>query len=363
MQVPLLFLFVFFVNIYGIYFNLQLRHNKSNRLLLLIFLITFLQFLTGIFIRLCSPMDINLFLIFPFSLIFGPIVLILFTYYQRGVIKPVYYLHFLPFVASVSIFILLVYNAPFRYQYYDQFFIITSILSIVIYFFYLSWIGLRLDPTLEHVLFGPFKIWKKFMIPVFVVFIFIVAITLLNSEQGDLLTYQFVKILHLILFICPLLQFSFHSKYDLPACSIISRTVDEQDFMQTEKAEQVVKPILTVEVEFLYRQKIELFIASKGYLDMDLNRDQFCKQLDIKRNNLGPFLKKYCNRNFNGFINQQRLNYATRLLSREDFVYTIDDLSFICGFRSRASFYRNFISEFGCSPHEYRTTVQQFQKI
>ena len=116
--------------------------------------------------------------------------------------------------------------------------------------------------------------------------------------------------------------------------------------------------VLPVEVEFLYRQKVELFILAKGYLDIDLNREQFCKQLDIKKNDLGPFLKKSYKTNFNGFINQLRLVYASRLLSQEEFVYTIDDLSFICGFNSRASFYRNFITEFGCSPHQYRTTVQ-----
>ncbi|WP_400261973.1 helix-turn-helix domain-containing protein [Sphingobacterium sp. SG20118] len=69
-------------------------------------------------------------------------------------------------------------------------------------------------------------------------------------------------------------------------------------------------------------------------------------------------LKNLTKQTLMGFINQLRLVYASRLLSQEEFVYTIDDLSFICGFNSRASFYRNFITEFGCSPHQYRTTVQ-----
>lgn len=357
MHVVLLFIVVFFVNVYGIYYQLQFKYNKSNRLVLLILLIVFLQFLTGLLIRFSYPAFINLFLAFPFSLLFGPFIFLLYKQYINARIPQKYYLHFLPFCLAFSVFVFLAYNAPFRYEHYDKFFRFSNILSAIIYLSYIIWIVFRLE-KMEASLIRLLKIWKRLMIPTFLIIIFLFSVILLQLEGGDLNSYQCIKLIFLLLLLFPVIQFSYLKTPlldDLSAMPRITAGKKQTTIHAFKNREPVVLP---VEVEFLYRKKVELFILAKGYLDIDLNREQFCKQLDIKKNDLGPFLKKSYKTNFNGFINQLRLVYASRLLSQEEFVYTIDDLSFICGFNSRASFYRNFITEFGCSPHQYRTTVQ-----
>lgn len=362
MHVVLLFIVVFFVNVYGIYFNLQFKYNKSNRLVLLILLVVFLQFLTGLLIRFSYPAVINLFLAFPFSLIFGPLVFLLYHHYDNGKIPQRYYLHFIPFCLAFSVFVFLAYNAPFRYEHYDKFFRLTNIFSAIIYLSYIIWIVFRLQ-TMEPSLARLLKIWKRLMIPIFLVVIFVFSVALLQLEGGDLNTYQFIKLIFLLLLLFPVMQFSYlktPALHNLQGATKVAARKNQTTILSSKNREPVVLP---VEVEFLYRQKVELFIMGKGYLDIDLNREQFCTQLDIKKNDLGPFLKKSYKTNFNGFINQLRLVYASRLLSQEEFVYTIDDLSFICGFNSRASFYRNFITEFGCSPHQYRTSLQPLAPV
>ncbi|MDH5828748.1 hypothetical protein [Sphingobacterium faecium] len=125
------------------------------------------------------------------------------------------------------------------------------------------------------------------MMPVFLVLTVLFSIFLLQLESGDLNTYQCIKLIFLLLLLFPVIQFSYLKTSVLNALSgkpsVVARK--KQTTIHAFKNREPV--VLPVEVEFLYRKKIELFIMSKGYLDIDLNREYFCKQLDIKRNDLG----------------------------------------------------------------------------
>lgn len=360
LHIIVLFIVVFFVNVYCIYGHLELENKVSNRLLLLIFLIVLFQIFIGIFIRFIFPNYINLFLAFPFSLIFGPAAMAFLNFKNSNRLPANYYLHFVPFFLAVCCLIFFNWNPRLSYLYYDSIFIICSILSAFIYLSYLLWFVKRLNNKRQFRCFGLLFISKKHVAFALITLIIIFSFLIFKIEGGDLNVYEFLKLISLLLFFCTLSQF--------PALKAIYKTnTTKESLDHVKKSELELESIsavqktaiaLPVEVEYLYRQKIEFFIRSKGFLDIDLNREQFCEQLDIKKNYLGPFLKKCYKRNFNGFINQLRLHYANQLLLQEELQYTIEDLSFVCGFNSRASFYRNFISEYGCPPHKYRTKIQ-----
>lgn len=363
MYVTLLFLIVFFVNVYGIYFNFQVRHMHPNRLVLFIFLVGLLHFLVGLLIYFHYPIAINLFLTFPLSLIFGPVVLFLFKQYVGSAIKPICYLHLIPFFIAISCFILLICNVSYKYAYADKFFIISNILSVILYLSYLIWISLRLQMIGDAAV-CDLKRGKKWMIPLFMSLITLCITVLFKLEEGDLSTYQFMVLLLFLLFLFPVLQFSYKNPFLMKfAMETRCDIAKDHNPVATPKSSERMSVVLPFDLEFVYIQRVEEFIRTKGYLDIDLNREQLCEQLGIKKNNLGPFLNKFYKKNFNGFINQLRLGYAAQLLRKKEFVYTIDDLSFICGFRSRASFYRNFIAEFGCSPLQYRTELLRLTDV
>lgn len=365
MEIILLFIVVFFINVYGIYYNLQFKNNTLNRFVLFILLVVFLHIVIGLLIRISFPAVINLFLAFPFSLIFGPVVLLIYNQYREGKWPQNYYLHFVPFVLLVCCFMVLTYNAPWRYLYYDQFFITSNILSVIIYLSYLLWIALRLDCHQELTWLQFLNVSKKVVIFSFITLVFLFSMVIFNIEVGSFSEYQFFNLFFLFFFLSRVLHFSILK--ETPAITASTESLDDvkEDQVPIKQSNTVERaPIeLPKEIEDLYRQKIDVFILTKGYLDIDLNREQFCEQLGIKKNYLGPFLKKHYKKNFNGFVNQLRLHYAGKLLRQEELLYTIDDLSFVCGFNSRASFYRNFISEFGCPPHEYRAKMQQSLKL
>lgn len=105
--------------------------------------------------------------------------------------------------------------------------------------------------------------------------------------------------------------------------------------------------------------RIEEFIKSQKYLQQDLNKEQFCNDLEIPISLVGPLLKKEYGLGFNGFLNQQRLNYVVELLKTDSQSINIDELAENCGFKSRATFYRNFKTTYHCTPHQFRTKINQ----
>lgn len=361
LHIVLLFIVVFFVNVYGIYGHLQLENKVSNRLLLLIFLIALFQIFIGILVRFIFPNYINLFIAFPFSLIFGPAVMALLSLKNYNRLPANYYLHFVPFFIAFCCLILLNFNPRLSFLYYDSFFIICSILSAMIYLSYLLWFVIQLDSKRQLRCFGVLVISKKQIAFAFITLIFIFSFLIFKIEVGDLNEYEFLKLISLLLFLCTLSQFPILNAGYKTSTSKESLDNGKKGEVELNSASAVQKTAFALprEVEYLYRQKIDFFIRTKGFLDIDLNREQFCEQLDIKKNYLGPFLKKCYKRNFNGFINQLRLHYASQLLLQQELQYTIEDLSFVCGFNSRASFYRNFIIEYGCPPYKYRAKIQE----
>ncbi|UZJ65652.1 hypothetical protein OKW96_05565 [Sphingobacterium sp. KU25419] len=230
LNIVLLLMVVFFVNTFGIYYYFQLKNKQSNRLLLVVFLIILFQIFVGLLIRFSVPTYIHLFIAFPFNLIFGPIVLALFKLKNSKQLPTKYYLHFIPFFLAICCVIFLTGNVNFSYL-YDDFLSIGNILSAVIYLSYLLWIGMRLDTKRERRWLGILKRTCKIV---------------LSTESHD-----YVQ----------------ENQITLEVSRVVQKTV----------------LALPIEVEYMYLKKVETFITCKGYLDIDLNRVQFCEQLNIKK--------------------------------------------------------------------------------
>lgn len=116
------------------------------------------------------------------------------------------------------------------------------------------------------------------------------------------------------------------------------------------------------EQEKFYVNKINLFIQSLSYLKQDLNKEQFCTDFGIPEEYVLPLLKKEYGKGFNDFLNHLRLEYAVKLLDNQKQTLNIDELAFNCGFKSRATFYRNFKNTYNCTPHQYRANLLEVIK-
>ncbi|MCC2597858.1 helix-turn-helix domain-containing protein [Sphingobacterium sp. FBM7-1] len=205
------------------------------------------------------------------------------------------------------------------------------------------------------------KTGKKFLLPLSLMILSMGMMMIKEVKPGNIEAYTALNLSFYVLALLPIVRLSLpEMKRQQHQDRIFSEAVhsDTASGSHIEEVLTEVKPpfVIPKDLALGYRLEVENFIASRAYLDADLNKNNFCERINIPQGHVSPFLKQAYDKSFNGFINELRLAYATKELNRKEFVYTIDDLSFICGFRSRASFYRNFTAAFGCSPHQYRVT-------
>lgn len=96
------------------------------------------------------------------------------------------------------------------------------------------------------------------------------------------------------------------------------------------------------------------------YLDPALKLEQLARHVGLPARQLSELLNQYQQTNFNGLVNQYRLEaFKHQLTSAGVMQYTITGLARNCGFSSAASFQRIFRQSTGMSPSAYLRTKGQ----
>lgn len=126
-----------------------------------------------------------------------------------------------------------------------------------------------------------------------------------------------------------------------------------------DSSEEDFSRLMPSEDQLIYTKNIEHFIQSLGYLQHDISKEQFSNDLAIPESFVLPMLKKEYGLGFNAFINHLRLTYAVELLQNNNETINIEELAGKCGFKSRATFYRNFKNTYNCTPHQYRNKMNK----
>lgn len=80
------------------------------------------------------------------------------------------------------------------------------------------------------------------------------------------------------------------------------------------------------------------------------------KQIHISKNVFAQLIRTSNGTNFNGYINNKRLDHSISLLKDYN-SYTIEAVAADSGFNNIRSFYRIFRDKFGMTPSEYRDTL------
>jgi AraC-like DNA-binding protein len=354
---------VFLLNVTLVFLNIRRENTLFQRHLMIILALGLFQILFGFLCNHLFPEWLYLLLIFPNGLLYGPALALLAHDLIAGPAVFGLWKHMFPFFGGMLIFIILCSNFTIRYRYNLDYSIFLNFLSYIHLLGYMVWLWFGMQKrrsqflkfNLKRIIFFASIIvsvfWSSFLI--FRMAYFDVNF---NIHRGFSMGF-YVLFLSAIQFVVPpnskLIQTEVSKASKV---SVIPQRIRELDMMmplEKQKGKLSIPP-MSKEKQVEYRKAIDYFIQTLAYLDSDLNKESFCQQVGIPVHQVGAFLKDEFDKGLNGFINQLRLSYAAKQLRSEELVYTISDLAFVCGFNSRASFYRNFQSEFGCSPHQYR---------
>jgi len=106
----------------------------------------------------------------------------------------------------------------------------------------------------------------------------------------------------------------------------------------------------------IYRFVEDYMIKTKCYCNADLTLEQLTKELGVNRTYLSNAINKE-NENFTTFINNYRIRYAIRILSKQN-DNNIEEVALKVGFNNRKSFYNAFKTSTGLSPTQFKRNIQ-----
>lgn len=110
------------------------------------------------------------------------------------------------------------------------------------------------------------------------------------------------------------------------------------------------------ESQSTYERIIELIKEKRLYLDPNIQSKEIAKQLGISARSVTEAIHSNNNgESYKSIINRFRIEYAVSIIDRHLYMGKQDELSSICGFSSRVTFWRAFQKYKGCSPLDYIT--------
>lgn len=94
-----------------------------------------------------------------------------------------------------------------------------------------------------------------------------------------------------------------------------------------------------------------------GHFKEDLSLDKLAKALGISKFALSRIFSSTFHKNFNQYLNEQRLNYVCYLLEYSE--HSITDICLDAGFQSQRTFNRAFQEVYRITPREYRNRYKE----
>lgn len=120
--------------------------------------------------------------------------------------------------------------------------------------------------------------------------------------------------------------------------------------------ENNVPATYTAEDKAMFEELDRILTKERLFLDPELSRDSLIKRTHINKNRIASLIQTFTGTNFNGYINNMRLEYSILLL--KDYTnYTIPAVAADSGFNNVRTFYRLFRERYGMTPTEYRQIV------
>ena len=112
------------------------------------------------------------------------------------------------------------------------------------------------------------------------------------------------------------------------------------------------------ECKELHKKLVAYVEKEKSYINPDLKMGDLASALDTSSHSLSYLLNQYLNQSYYDFINEYRVTQFKKMVADSQYSrYTLTALAELCGFSSRASFFRSFKKSTGVTPNEYIRSI------
>jgi len=108
-------------------------------------------------------------------------------------------------------------------------------------------------------------------------------------------------------------------------------------------------------VRQLRDQIYEIICRQKRYRDKDYSAKRLADELNTNTRYISAVVSVCFGMNYTSFVNHYRIKYAKLLLSNKKYAkLRMDEVSELCGFSNRQSFYASFYKFTGITPRQYK---------
>ena len=115
----------------------------------------------------------------------------------------------------------------------------------------------------------------------------------------------------------------------------------------------MAEPSDNTEYVEIYNKIHQYVVTEKHFLDKDINVNIIVRQCDVRKKSLNKILRLKENLAFHGYINKQRVIYATNILL-DPSNKLIEVVAEEASFNNSRTFVRNFKAVYNMTPSEYR---------
>ena len=140
----------------------------------------------------------------------------------------------------------------------------------------------------------------------------------------------------------------------LPASTPSSSSESTVDESLASDAKYKTNKVSTEECKRLLDQLERLMNKEKPYKNPDLKIADLATAIGTTAHALSYVFNQYLQRSYYDYVNDYRIAEFKRLVRMDEYArYTLSALAELCGFSSRASFFRYFKKATGITPNEY----------
>ena len=116
------------------------------------------------------------------------------------------------------------------------------------------------------------------------------------------------------------------------------------------------------ENKLLFEQLEKVIVSEQLFLNPHLSRDDLMKQIGVDKNRFGQIMRQCTRNNVTTYINNKRLEYAVRLLSKYP-DYTITTIAQSCGIPNTPTFNRLFKEKFEMTPTDFKNSLSFSKRL
>lgn len=289
----------------------------------------------------------------PFGFAYGPLLYFLYKEIEKQKLSAfTFILHISPFVLAFPVYVCFILVPAIREQYRFEFYLI--LYSGMCF----SWVTYPILILIQRnkLFFMRFNIFKYGVVILLLLVSFVGPLVWSNFQHGvkeSSVITNFIIALAMLMGCCICYWYLLDKlRFNKTVALQIDNKWSQHGYEESLLPNGVSKSEKSYPLA--YRKKIKEYLALETYFDANFNLDLISKELNIPKGAISQYFSLEYSDGFVKTINSWRVGKACQLLEQADLDISMEELAYICGFNSRASFYRNFNQEKGCSPTVYR---------